>query len=74
MRDDQLVTMKTGTEIIADCNREILRLEIEQQTIRNEANEKLRQIDFKIEKLRKTIEEAREMDKPFAHLVKEAGE
>ena len=74
MRDEQLVTMKTGTEIIVDCNREILRLEIEQQTIRREANERLRQIDFKIEKLRKTIEEAREMEKPFAHLLKEAGE
>ena len=74
MRDEQLVTIKTGEEIIQDCRADILRLEIQQQTIRREANERLRQIDFKIEKLRKTIEEAREMEKPIACLLKEAGE
>ena len=71
--EEPLVTMKTGAEIVRDCGTEILRLEIEQKTIRREANERLRQIDLKIEKLRKTIEEAREMEKPFARLLKEAG-
>lgn len=74
MKDEPLVTMKTGEEIIQDCKREILKLEIESENILREANEKLRQIGFKIAKLKKTMETAKEMDKPFAHLLKEAGE
>ena len=74
MKDEPLVTMKTGEEIIQDCKREILKLEIESENIRREANEKLRQIGFKISKLKKTMETAKEMDKPFARLLKEAWE